>query len=162
MCPRAGKRDVWPEGALLPLETKPLHSRVQPSVKTLHCWCFHSRPENAWRSRAREESDAMNGNREGFPRQAGQSRIDLIDALLRNLTEEFERDVNRFRRNPSGGARSVAEDRAAAPELLSNFVRKFDGDKKSHYIFISSRRTMSSAACDACQRIFSRSPGNRN
>ena len=58
-----------------------------------------------------------------------------------------------------GGADQSAQN---GDRVTLDFVGKIDGDKKAHYIFRSSRRTMSSPACAACQRIFSRSPGNRN
>src|SRR5882762_634682 len=91
-----GQRDMRPKLAPFFLETEALHPRIQPFGKPFHRRRLHAGPEDSWGSRSREESDALNSDRERLPGQAAEHLVDIVNALLPHLTDKFQRDVDRY------------------------------------------------------------------
>ena len=149
-----------PERSLLLFETKAFHTRVEFFSQLLHGRRFHSGPEHSRRAVSREKSDAADRYGEGNPRKTGKGGVNIVGSFLGYFADELERDMNGFGRNPSSRVGQGLELSLELRKLFAKFIWKINCDKDSHYIFISSRLTISSAACDAHQRSFSRSPGN--
>src|SRR5712672_3070525 len=86
--------------------------------------------------------------------------MNFFGMLFCDFAQEFQREMCRFDSHPSGGTGDCTEFTLDFGETFANVFRKFDANKKSHYILINTRRVRSSAACDVHDRIRSRFPGN--
>src|SRR5262249_40565998 len=108
-----------------------------------------------------EESDTAYRDAERPPTQCREHRVDLLKPLFRYLADEFQGDMDGLRRYPTHVIGQRPEFALNVAQGFPNFIWQIDGDEDSHAILITSRRTISNAACDACQRTLSRSPGKR-
>src|SRR5688572_11858415 len=148
------------EGAVFAVESGADESRIDFLRKTFHCWTLHARPQDTRRSFAREESDTLNCDGEGFPAQPGQRVINVVASSLVDLPKEFQSDMYRVRSDPACGICGRTQLVLHCGQALPYLVRHIDGNKYSHHISSRTSRVMFSAACVACHRIRSLLPGS--
>ena len=118
---------------------------------------MNSDPEYARSLRRREESVSANANFErsllSTPTQTFSNRLDLLRFLL---SDEFQRDVQRFWTNPARIRRETLNALEEARDTASDFRVEIDTNEYSHlcitdltHAYKSARRIISSACCVA-------------
>jgi hypothetical protein len=122
---------------------------------------FNSRPKYTRGFRGRKESISAKMEHDGICADSRKRLLNGFDGFRILFADKFQRYMQRLRTHPARLRSKILRALHEAFQALADFRREIESNKDSHCVpgYISFRLTMSSAVCEANQRICLRSPG---